>query len=248
MRKPCIPHYGGDIGKIEVNQAGNVDQLGNALHTAAQHIVCNQEGVEQGNIRFGSGAQALVGDDDKRIDIFLQLCNALFRKAHTALAFKIKRLCNDGDRQNAHVFCNFCDYGRGTGACPAAHTGGDKNHIRALNGFADILGALFRCLCACLRVCAGAHAFCGFIADIDLGCGAGIGKRLQIGVDCDKFNTLDISLDHAVDGVVSAAADTNDFNIDNTRAGIGQFKCGHTMNPPVSIKCVLRTGSVQANY
>ena len=51
-------------------------------------------------------------------------------------------------------------------------------------------------------------------ADGDLGVGTGSGKNLTVRVDGDEFNTADVGRDHAIDCVVSAAADTDDLDVD----------------------------------
>jgi hypothetical protein len=52
-------------------------------------------------------------------------------------------LGHDTDGERSNILGDLGDYGA-AGACAAAHTGGDKDHVRAAHRFVEFLAALFR--------------------------------------------------------------------------------------------------------
>jgi len=67
-------------------------------------------------------------------------------------------------------------------------------------------------LAADLGVRAGAEAARELLAHIELDVRIGHEERLRVGVDRDELDALETRLDHAVDGVHAAAADTDDLD------------------------------------
>ena len=102
--------------------------------------------------------QALVGDDDQRVDVHHQGGNALLGLCHLALAFEGKGLRDDADGQDAEVMRGLGHDGGCTRAGAAAHTGGDENHLRTLQGVGDLILAFLGSALADLRVSTGAAA------------------------------------------------------------------------------------------
>ena len=71
---------------------------------------------------------------------------------------------------------------------------------------------------------AGTAAFTGFFADYGFyGC-FGFHKSLSVGVEGNKFNALDFAYYHVVNCVTAAAADADNFYIDNTTGFIIHVK------------------------
>ena len=58
-----ILHNRSDIGKIKIDKSGGIDQLGNALHAAAQNVVGDLKGVAQRDAGIGHLFELLVGND-----------------------------------------------------------------------------------------------------------------------------------------------------------------------------------------
>ena len=63
-----------------------------------------------------------------------------------------------------------------------------------------------------LGIGAGAKATGGISSNVEFDVGVGHQQRLCIGVDGDEFDTADTGVDHAIDGIDTAAADTGDFD------------------------------------
>ena len=99
----------------------------------------------------------------------------------------------------------------GTGA--AAHTCGNEDHIGTLECIADLVTVLLRRLSADLRSVSGAASLRQLCADLDLRNRLGIQQCLRIGIHSDIFNVFNICLNHAVQRISAAAADTDDFDI-----------------------------------
>lgn len=116
-------HDGGHVGKVEVDESGHIDKFGNALHTAAEHVVGDLKGIEQRDARIGYLLQSFIRDDNERIDVLAELAYALLCLTHTAAALKDKGLCHDSDGQNVHFLRYACNYRSGSGPRAAAHTG-----------------------------------------------------------------------------------------------------------------------------
>ena len=138
-----IFHDGGHVGKVEVYVTGAIDQAGNGLYTAKQNFVSNFECVEKGNTSLGYLLQSLVRNDNQGVDAGCQLGNSFFRLQHTPASFKSKRLGNDTDGENTHLFREFGDNRCSASACATAHTGRDKYHIGTLQCFFDFIKAFF---------------------------------------------------------------------------------------------------------
>ena len=204
-----VLHDGRHIGEVQVDQAGQLDQIGNALHALAQHIVCHGECVQQRNLLLAHELQALVRDDDEGIHVLAQRGNTALCLLHAALALKLERLRDNADGQDAHVAGNFRHNRRSTGAGAAAHACGDENHVAAANGRGNRLAALLAGLLAHLRLGACALAVRYFLADLDFLRRLRARQSLLIGVHRDKLHALRTHGDHAVDRVSAAAADTD---------------------------------------
>jgi hypothetical protein len=74
----------------------------------------------------------------------------------------------------------------------------------------DLVAAFLGCLSADLGVRAGTQAARKILADMNGLVCIGHQQRLVVGVDGDELNALDAGLDHAVDCICAAAADTHD--------------------------------------
>ena len=99
-----------------------------------------------------------------------------------------------------------------TGTGTAAHTSGNEDHVSTFHAFCQYVFGFFCRFFPYFRVgpCTQASGF--VLTDLDLGGGAGFFQLLRIAVHSDEFHTLESGLDHAVHGVVAAAAHTDDLD------------------------------------
>ena len=85
----------------------------------------------------------------------------------------------------------------------------EKEHIRSLECLLQFIRALFRSFHADLRLCSGAEPFCKLLSDLH-GCRRlAVLKSLFICINSDEFNACDILIDHAVYGIITRTADTD---------------------------------------
>ena len=223
--KACILHNGGHVGKIEVDEARVADQVRDALHRLTQHVVRDLERVGKGDLLVGRVLEALVRDDDERVDLGLELFNARFRLRHAAAAFKTEGLRHDADGQDARLARDLGNNGRAARAGAAAHAGGDEDHIGVLERLGDLVAALLGALAADLRVGARALTVRQLFADLNFISGGRHVERLLICIHRDKVDTARTGAHHAVDHVVAAAANADDLDLNYVfRTGL-QSEC-----------------------
>src|ERR1039458_8773174 len=107
------------VGEVAVDDAGNGDDVGDALHALTQNVVGDAEGLEEAGV-FGDGEQLLVRDHDGGIDGLHQLGDAALGLLHAAFAFEGERLGDDGNRERAHFAGERGDDGSAAGAGASA--------------------------------------------------------------------------------------------------------------------------------
>src|SRR3546814_14446794 len=78
--------------------------------------ICHGELFLEGRVRVGDQKEILVGNDDQRVDMLLQLGDAGVRRSHTALALEGEGLGHDADGQDATVARRLGDHRRRAGA------------------------------------------------------------------------------------------------------------------------------------
>ena len=96
-----------------------------------------------------------------------------------------------------------------TGA--AALACGDEDHVGALERLLQLVARLVRGGLAHGRIRARAETPCRAGPDVDLDIGVAHHQRLRIGVHGDELDSREAGVNHAVDGVRAAAADTDDL-------------------------------------
>ena len=211
-----VAHDGGNVGKVEVDNdvLAVANEFGDGTDSLLQNIVGNAECVGEGDFLVGDEFQAVVRDDNHGIDLIGEVGNAGLGLFHTVCTFKAEGLRHDGDSQDARVVRDLRNNRRSACSGTAAHTGGDEDHVGALEHLRNERFGFLGGLLADIRLRACAHATGQLFTDLHFVFALGLFKVLLIGIDCDKFNALDIGRDHAVDNIVAGAADANDFDLD----------------------------------
>ena len=207
-----LGHDRAHVGEVEVDHGGQGDQVGDALHALAQDVVGDLEGLDHRSLLVQHLEQAVVGDDDQRVDLGRQFLDALLGLAAAAAALEAERLGDDADGERADLAGEAGDHRRRAGAGAAAGAGGDEDHVRALEQTLDLVLFLEGRAVAELGIGAGAEATRRLVADVDRDVGDAELQRLKIGVDGHELDPGDPRLDHAVDRVDAAAADADDAN------------------------------------
>ena len=86
-----VAHRRADVGEVEVDQGGQRDQVGDPLDALAQHVVGDLEGLDHRGVAHEHREQALVGDDDQRVDPPRELLDALLGLLGAAGALEAER-------------------------------------------------------------------------------------------------------------------------------------------------------------
>ena len=162
-----ILHNAGDVRKVQINKAGILDEIRNAGYGLTKNIVGDFKRICQGDLLVGRVLQAVVGDDQKGVNLAEQFLDADIRLIHPALAFKLKGLRDDADRQRT-VFAGNVGNRRGrAGTGAAAHSGGNEHHVGAFQSSGNGVSAFFSSTSADLGVGACALAAGDFFTDLD---------------------------------------------------------------------------------
>src|SRR5579884_4213022 len=188
------------VSEVKVDEAGDGNQVADALNALTQHII-------------GQLQEAVVGDGDERIHVLLQVGDALLGGEAALVALEGKGPGDDADGQRADLAGNLRHDGAGPRAGAAAHSGGNKDHIGAFEGLVDLLRVLLRSLRANRGVAAGAEATSQLVADTDPVWGLRLQQRLCIGVDGDKFNPYHTGTNHTVYRIGSPSSNTDHPNL-----------------------------------
>ena len=142
QRRAGVLHDGAHVGEVEVDEAGHRDEVGDALHALAQHVVGDLEGLDDRRAPLDDLQQPVVRDDDERVDLVAQALDAVRGLARAALALERERARDDADGERAELLGELGDDRRGAGAGAAALAGGDEDHVRALERLAQLVAAL----------------------------------------------------------------------------------------------------------
>ncbi len=138
--------------------------------------------------------------------------DAVFGLGAAALALEGERPGDHSDGQRAQLAGDAGDHRRSTGTGSTAFTRGDEDHVGPAEQFLDLVLGVFGGLAADLGVGTGAQPSGGVTTDVELDVGIAHQQRLGVGVDGDELHALEPLLDHAVDGVHTAAAYPHDFD------------------------------------
>ena len=156
--------------------------------------------------------QLVVRDDDEGVDLLAELADAGLGLAGPALALEGERPGDDADGQRTQRAGDPGDDRRATGPGATALARRDEHHVGALEGVLDVLGVVLRRLPTLVGVGAGTEAAGQLTTDVELDVGVAHQQRLGVGVDGDELDAAQTGLDHPVDGVDTAAADSDDLD------------------------------------
>ena len=213
-----VLHDGRHVGKVQVDNdiLAEAHQLGDGGHRLLQNVVGDAEGVGKGDLLVGDVFQPVVGNDDQGVYLSAEVGNALLCLAHPVGTLKLEGLGDDAHGEDTCLVGQVRHNGCCAGTGAAAHTGGDEHHVGPFQGFGDCRTALLGRLPADFRLGACAHASRQLLADLELILADRLVEVLLIGIDHHKIHAADAGVDHAVDNIISGAADADDFDFNDT--------------------------------
>ncbi len=207
QRRAGVAHDRAHVGEVEVDQAGDRDQVGDPLDALAQDVVGLAEGVEDAGPPLDRLQQLLVRDDDQGVDVVAQFLDPLERLLHASFALELERFGDRADGEGADLLLGDLGDHRGrAGAGAAALARGDEDHVGALQRLLDLIPGLGRGARADLWVATGAEPTGELLADRKLDVGVTGLQRLRVGVDGDELDAADARVNHAADRVGAAAS------------------------------------------
>ena len=138
---PGALHDRPHVGEVEVDQAGPRDQIADALHALAQHVVGDAEGVEHRGAAVEHLQQALVRDDDDRVDLGREALEAEVGRRLAARALEPERHRDDGDRERTELAREPRHDGRRAAAGATTLADRDEDHVGAAQRLAQAIAA-----------------------------------------------------------------------------------------------------------
>src|SRR5207245_8288706 len=105
------------------------------------------------------------------------------------------------------------DHGRSAAAGASAEAGSNENHVRAFERFDDFFGVFEGSLAADLGIGPSTETFSELCAELKLHRRLRKLERLEVGIRSDEFDAFELGANHAVHGVTTAPAHTDDFDL-----------------------------------
>src|SRR5690606_33548771 len=106
-----------------------------------------------------------------------------------------------------------------------------EDHVGTVDEVTDALAVFHGGLAADIGIGAGAQALGDVRAELERGLGVDLVERLCIGIGTDELDAIHGILDHVLDGIASAAADTDHLDNRVLRQIFYNFKKAHGVAP-----------------
>ncbi len=156
-RHALLGHHGAHVLEVDVHQAGQIDDLGDAGDRAVQHVVGGPEGLFLRDVVTEHLLELVVEDHDQRVDVRRKLVEPLLGEAQALRPSKANGLVTTATvRMPSERAISAI-----TGAAPVpgttAHAGGDEHHVRTRDRLLEPLALGERRGARLLRLCAGAQ-------------------------------------------------------------------------------------------
>ena len=206
-----------DVQALAANRAELKLQIGRGGSRGLGAGANPERGRESAEESRGEISEALVRDHDERVDRRLQLGDPGLGLLPPPVPLEDEGLGDHPHGEGADLAGEVGDHRRAPGAGPAAHPGGDEDHVGALQRLEELLARLQGGLPPHLRVRPGAEPPRGALAERQLVGGAVRRQRLPVGVGGDELHALQPGRDHRVEGVAAPAADADDLDLRRVR-------------------------------
>jgi hypothetical protein len=165
----------------------------------------------KGRALVGKPEQVLVRDHDQRINKTLHLGDSGLGLRHAALPFEIERLGDDANGQDAALARRSGDHRcRRQVPVPPPMPAGYEDHVAVGKLAHHRFNALLGGGASDIRLGSGTKSLRNRAAKLDFPAGQRMGKRLPIGVRDKEIDSIEVRVDHVVDGIAASAANTDD--------------------------------------
>jgi len=213
-----VAHDRPHVREVQVDEAGDRDQVGDPLNSLAQHVVSHAECLCERGTPLDDLEKLFVGDHDHRVHLVREAVDPVLGRLHALAALELEGLGDDADGQGADlVLGDLCDDRSSSCPGPTAGARGHKNHVGALERLLDLIPALGRRAGADFRIPAGAKAAGQLGPDVQLDVRIAHEQGLGVGVQRDELHAPEARIDHPVDGVRAATTDSD--HLDNREVG-----------------------------
>ena len=135
VREPLVFQDGAHVRKVEVDERGIDDEVGNAADTLFEDLVRNAESFHHRRIFGNDAGDLVVRDDNERIDILFEVFQPLRRIVHALFAFKAERFGDDGNGKDLQIARDLGDDGSCPRTCAAAHACRNKEEVGIFHRF-----------------------------------------------------------------------------------------------------------------
>ncbi len=204
-----VLHDSLNIGKIQIDNCGQIDQVRDALNRLLENLVRLLERLRHSSTPVHDLKQLIVGNNDQSVHKLLNAFDAVQRIHHARLGLKAERLRHHANRQYSHLLCKPCNHRSSAGTGTAAHAAGHKHHVRALKRCGKLFSALLSRLLAHLRLCPGAKTLGQLLAYLKKLGGLTELKRLFIRIYTNKIHTVNLFVNHSIYSIITCTANTN---------------------------------------
>ena len=198
-----------DVGEVGVDQPGGRDEVGDAGDTLQQHLVGHLERIEHAGLLVGNRQQAIVGDDDERVDLLLESLHAGIGLHRPAAPLEAEWSSHDANGERTDAARQLGDDRRRTRAGTATLAGGDEHHVGALEHLFDLVAVRLGRVATHVGIAAGTEASGEVATDVELDVGVAHEECLGVRVHGDELDTFEAGVDHPVHGIDATAADAD---------------------------------------
>ncbi len=178
----------------------------------AQDVIGYLEGFKQRCLAVDGLEQAVIWDNDQRIDRATEVFDGRFGIPAALLAFESERFGCKADDQDVELLGNFGHDMAGTATGTTTGTEGNEDHISTFDGLFDLIAGFQGSLLANRGVSTSAETTSGIAADVDFDVGFAVVQGLGISVDYYKLHTLNTGFYHPVN--CCPAGTTHSYNFD----------------------------------
>ena len=190
QRSTSTTKNGVHIVEVDVNIGVHRNQVSDALNTGKQCGISGLEGLNDADGTVGKLEQAIVRNDDQRVDFLAQVVDAVFGGSGTLRAFEAERTSNNRDGESTLLMSRTSDDRAGASTGATALAAGDEHHVGTPKRLFDIRLVVLGRLGSTLRVGTSTETTTGLIGKGNLDIRIRAQKILRIGIYRHKFNIL----------------------------------------------------------